>query len=507
MDDTSYQVIRGGLLFDAEAHEARPADILIAGDSIAEAGPPGLAAPDQAVTLEAAGRLLMPGLINAHTHSHGALGKGLGDRWTVELLLNAGPWIAGGQQPEDRYAGTLLNAAEMIRRGCTATYDLTWEFPAPTSDGIKAVARAYDDIGLRALIAPMLADINLYQSVPGLMEALPDGLRDEVAAFRFGGHEPMVAACRSLLGDWPYDRERINLALAPTIPLFCSEDFLIACRDLADEYGAMLHTHLAESKIQALTGLERYGCTLAAYFDRLGLVTERFTGAHGVWLDGEDMKLLGGKGASVAVNPGSNMRLGSGIPDVRAMLQAGVNVAIGSDGSSSSDNQNMFEAARFTSYSSRVLSHDPSRWLSTDETFRLATQGGARAMGLAGRIGRIAPGYKADIVFLELDDLALVPLNDPVNQLIHADDGGSVESVMIGGRMVYQARRFLTIQTEKLVADARGARARMNSAAAGRRDLVQRLEHLVAHHCSCFASRGYHVQRMGLGPGEASPTP
>ena len=285
MSDTTASVIRGGLLLDAEAHKAESADILIVGDGICEIGPPGLEAPEGASVIDAAGRLLMPGLINAHTHSHGALSKGLGDRWTLELLLNAGPWITGGQGPEDRYVGTLLNAAEMIRRGCTATYDLTWEFPAPTTEGLEAVARAYDDIGLRALIAPMLADTNLYQSVPGLMEALPDDLRGAVDSFRFGHYEPMIAACRDLLHDWPFDRDRINLALAPTIPLFCSDDFLIACRDLAAEYDTRIHTHLAESKIQALTGQERYGCTLAGYFDRLGLITERFTGAHGVWLD------------------------------------------------------------------------------------------------------------------------------------------------------------------------------------------------------------------------------
>ncbi|MEM7222603.1 MAG: amidohydrolase family protein [Pseudomonadota bacterium] len=498
------QVIRGGLLLDAPAHKAEARDLLLNGDTIEEIGRPGLAAPEGTEVIDATGRLLIPGLVNAHTHSHGALSKGLGDRWTLELLLNAGPWITGGQTPEDRYTGTLLNAAEMIRRGCTATYDLTWEFPAPSAAGIEGVAKAYDDIGLRALVAPMLADTNLYQSVPGLMGALPEDLQKKVAGFRFGDFKPMVDACKTLLKDWPHDRERIDLALAPTIPLFCSEEFLIACRNLAEEHGARIHTHLAESKIQALTGLERYGMTLTAYFDQLGLITERFTGAHGVWLDSDDRKRLADRGASIALNPGSNLRLGSGIPDARALLDAGVTVAVASDGSSSSDNQNMFEAARLTAYTSRVLSHDPERWLSNSETFQLATEGGAKAMGMERSIGKIAPGFKADIVFLDLDDLAYVPLNDPVNQIIQADDGSSVESVMIGGAFVYRNRQFTTIDLAKLIADARAARARLNELGAERKALAGRLAPLVTKHCACFAARRYHIARMGFGPGKTA---
>lgn len=493
-------VIRGGLLLDARGHRTVERDILVVGDEIKAVGPPGMAVPEAAAQRDADGFLIIPGFVNAHTHSHGALAKGAGDRWTLELLLNAGPWITGGQSPEDRYAGALLNAAEMIRRGATATYDLTWEFPAPTIPGLEATAQAYGDIGLRALVAPMLADINLFGAVPGLLEALPEALQRDVERVRLRPYVELIAACRSLLHGRAPAAELVRFGIAPTIPLFCSEDFLKACRALADDTGAFVHTHLAESKIQALSGMTRYGQTLTAYFDSLGLITERFTGAHGVWLDGDDMSRLGERGASVAVNPGSNLRLGSGIADARAMLSAGVNVAVGSDGSSSSDNQNMFEAARLTSYCSRVLSHDRERWLTTEETFEAATLGGAKSMGLEGVIGRIAPGYKADLVFLDLDDLAYIPINDPVNQLVHADDGGSVHSVMIAGRLVYDARRFTTIDLDKLRQGARRARERLDGISEERKALVGSLEGLVAQYCSCFAQQPYHVHRMGFCP-------
>jgi cytosine/adenosine deaminase-related metal-dependent hydrolase len=202
------------------------------------------------------------------------------------------------------------------------------------------------------------------------------------------------------------------------------------------------------------------------------------------------------RGASVAHNPGSNLRLGSGIALVRDMLDAGVNVAIGTDGSNSSDNQNMFEATRLAAYVSRVAGHDLSRWVSSSEAFGMATVGGAGTMGMADSIGRIEPGFAADIVFLDLNDLAYVPLNDPVNQVVYTDDGGSVHSVMIGGRFVYENRHFTTFDEDKLRRDVENAVERLNRVTAERRDLVLALEPLVADHCICFSNRPHHVHRQ-----------
>ena len=144
-----HAVIRGGRLLDAAAHRAEPADILIARDTILEVGQPGMAAPEGAPIIDAEGWLLMPGLVNAHTHGHGSLSKGMGDRWSLELLLNAAPWISGNRSLEDNYLCAFLNAVEMVRRGCTAAYDLPYEFPLPSPEGMTAVGRAYADVGLR----------------------------------------------------------------------------------------------------------------------------------------------------------------------------------------------------------------------------------------------------------------------------------------------------------------------------------------------------------------------
>ena len=163
--------------------------------------------------------------------------------------------------------------------------------------------------------------------------------------------------------------------MAPTIPHHCSDDFLIACRNLAREYDVGMHSHVAESKVQVVAGYKRYGKTLAAHLDELGLVNERFTVAHGVWLDDDDMKRLGDHGASVAHNPGSNMRLGNGLADMRAMLRADVNVGIGTDGANCSDNQNMYEAMRLASFVSKVQGPDVERWLTTAEVLERRHRG------------------------------------------------------------------------------------------------------------------------------------
>ena len=433
MPQPSLTIIRGGRLLDAAAHRLTPTDILVRGDEIAAMGPPGLAAPPDARPIDAAGKAIMPGLVNAHTHSQGNLGKALGDRWTLELLLNAGPWFNAERTFEDMYLSARIGAAEMILRGCTACYDLFQEMPAPSLDGLSAVGRAYAETGLRAVVAPMMADITFFDATPGLKDALRPPLAKQVDAIRARPTEELIRRARTILDGWPFDREQVQIALAPSIPLLCSDGFLTGARDLAAEYEVGFHTHMAESRVWAVAGMRKYGRTLTAQFDALGILGPRFTAAHAVWIEDDDMRRMADAGASIAHNPSSNMRLGSGLADVRRMVGYGVNVGIGTDSANCGDHLNMFEGMRLASYSSRVQDYDLEEWLTVEEVFAMATEGSARALGFGGRIGRIETGYKADIVLLDLDDIAFVPLNDITNQLVHCADGRAVDTVMIGG--------------------------------------------------------------------------
>jgi guanine deaminase len=488
-------VIRGGRVVDVARRTAEPRDVLVTADTIVDVGPPGLTAPGDARIVDASGKLLMPGLVNAHTHGHGTLARGAGDRWTLELLLNAAPWLGGNRTAEDRYLSTVIGAAEMVSKGCTAAYDLFYEFPAPTLEGLEAAARAYADVGIRAVIAPMMADRTFWQAIPGLLEALPPDARVEVERIRMAPFETSLATCRQALETWKADRDSVRLALAPTIPLHCTAGFLTGCRDLAREFGVGIHMHVAESKVQAVSALTRYGRTLVGEIDALGLLGPQFTAAHAIWLDDDDIARLADRGASVAHNPGSNMRLGAGVARVRRMLEHTVTVGIGTDGANCSDNLNVFEAMRLASLASRIQGHDPARWLATDEVLALATVGGARALGFADAIGRIAPGAKADIVFLDLASFNYVPLHDPVNQIVHAEDGTGVDSVMVGGRLVLDGRRLTTVDASRLAAQAAGAAERLRAANAPLRQLSDRLATAVGAFCGSLAAQPYRVER------------
>ena len=193
-------LIKGARLMDPGKRRAEPTDVLVTDGVIAAIGV-GLAAPEGAQVVDAADMIIHPGLINAHTHGHGGLARGQGDKWTLELLLAAAPWITGNRATADKKLTTQIIAAEMVSKGCTAAYDLFYEFPLPSQDGLDAVAEAYAEVGMRAVIAPMVADRTMYEAIPGLYDALPSGLQARVDKLRLKPFGDTVAAMIVLADD------------------------------------------------------------------------------------------------------------------------------------------------------------------------------------------------------------------------------------------------------------------------------------------------------------------
>ena len=498
-----YQVVRGARLLDGISHDGAPGDLLINGNKICEIGPPGMAAPSDSLVVDATDHLLIPGLVNAHTHGDVSLAKGLGDRLSLELLLNASPLTSETFRLEDKYLAAKLAAAEMVLSGCTACYDLFSEFPMPSAEGLAAVGQAYTDVGMRAVVAPLIADRNFWQAIPGLLEALPPKLCNEVGRSLSSPSDATIAVCRQALKDWKIDRNQVRLALGPTIPHHCEPSFLRACRVLADDFGAPIHTHVAESKVQAIVGLEKFGKTLTAHLDELGVIGPDFTAAHAVWVDNDDMQLLADRGASVAHNPTSNLRLGAGVAPVKAMLNAGLNVGVGTDASTCGDALNMFEAQRLANYLSRIHSPDPDTWLDAKTALKLATAGSAQSLGFGNLIGQLTPGFRADIVFLDLKKIQYVPFNNAVRQLIYQESGTAVHHVMVDGAFVVQAGKLRTIDYSALRADVARLNDRVHDESQMADALVRQLEGVVGEFCGALAQKPYHVHRFVGIPGDS----
>jgi 5-methylthioadenosine/S-adenosylhomocysteine deaminase len=489
-----HTIIRGGLVLDASGGAAAK-DILIQDGLILAIEAPGFGVSDDAEVLSAADRMLIPGLVNAHTHSHGALNRGaVDDKVSLEMFLTGAGSSTRSRGIDDKYLSAALSAAEMIRKGCTACFDLTVEFPGPTREGISAVARAYRDSGMRAVVAPMIADRTIYQALPGLLEALPDEVRAQVADMRTAPIDQTFSVCEEILANWEFDRRLISPALGPTIPLHCSDEFLVRCAELANRHGIPLQTHLAESRAQGAIGQARYGRSLVEHLDHIGFLSEHLSAAHAIWLDDDDTARLSQAGVRVAHNPSSNLRLGSGVAPVCQMLRSGVTVGIGTDASNTSDGQNMFEATRLASYLSRIEGPAIEQWISAQQAFCLATEGSAKVLGFD-KIGRLAPGYEADIVFLRLDSPHFVPLRAPLLQMVFGENGASVDTVMIGGRVVFRDGKLLTLDEAALRRQAQEAADRLDRADGTPRASTTVVSQLVGAFCAAQGCLGHKLPR------------
>jgi guanine deaminase len=489
-------LLRGGQILDGATGHLDAADVLIEGGGIAAVGPR-LEATAGAELIDAAPFIVIPGLINTHTHAHNNLLRGLIGRWTLEDLLNHGPALNMNRTTEDHYLSTALGAVEMLKTGCTTAYDLFMAAPAPTLEDFEAVARAYTDVGMRAVLAPAVADIAFHETVPGLLDLLPKELRRRVEAITQQPAARLLELTSAAIRRWHGSAGgRLRVSVSPTIPTQCSDEFLTGCARLVREHGVGLHTHLLESKVQAIAANRRWGKTMVARLGELGMLGPQFVGAHAVWLTETDIAMLADAGAAIAHNPASNLRLGSGIAAVREMLDRGVTVGLGTDGSTSSDNQNLFEAMRLAGLLGNVrFPHDRDRWLEAADIWRVATVGSARALGLADQAGAVAPGRKADVVLLRADSTFLRPMSSVFGSLVYAETGNAVDTVIVGGRVVVREGRVLTIDEPRLRAAAQAAADSLRGRNGAAWQLADEIGPYLSQACRAAVTTPYPVNR------------
>jgi 5-methylthioadenosine/S-adenosylhomocysteine deaminase len=318
-------------------------------------------------------------------------------------------------------------------------------------------------VGLRAVLAPALADIHFYRTVPGLFDLMPKELRRTAESIQAAPAEGLLQMNENGIRKWNGSGSgRIHVGVAPTIPGQCTDALLAGCLRLVREYGVSFHTHLAETKIQAIHALRRWGKTIVGHLEEMGLLGPLFIGAHSVWITDEDIRRLADTGSLIAHNPASNLKLGSGISPVREMLDLDIAVGLGTDGSMSSDNQNLFEAMRLAALVGKVrFPHQPERWVGSLDVWKMVTSGSARVLGSFGEIGSIAPGRKADLILLQSDSVFLRPLNHVVNALAYAETGADVTTVLVDGRLILEKGRLLTIDESRLRSRAQEAAERV----------------------------------------------
>jgi 5-methylthioadenosine/S-adenosylhomocysteine deaminase len=251
---------------------------------------------------------------------------------------------------------------------------------------------------------------------------------------------------------WHGRAGHISVFPAPSNPDRCTDEALLMCAEFAERYDTGIHTHLLETERQARLADERYGHTAVRHLEALGVLSPRWSCAHSIWLDDDDIDLMAARGSVAVLNPESNARIGTGLARVPLMLARGVTLALGTDGAGSNDNLVLHEPMRAVATAHRARERDRARWVTARDALRMGTAGGAAALRHP-RLGAIAPGFAADLVLYRLDAPWWVPLNDPVNQLVFAETGAAVDTVLVDGKVVVAGGRIATFDVDALVAE------------------------------------------------------
>ena len=438
-------------LVDTGGGEFRRSDVFVAAGRFATA------APDGAERVDCSRFLVVPGMVNAHNHSNENWFRGMWDNLPLEpwMLFSYPALAAPAQSPDEIYLRTLVGALEQLCSGATCVVDFIYELSGFTTESLEAVVRAYRDAGLRAVIALGIGDRAYHETV-----ILDEGLVRRDLVERLEREAPpswdeWERFCRETVERFHRPDEGISIALGPSGPQRCTDEMLAGCAALAEELDLVIHIHVLETRMQAVSGRRMYGKTLVEHMEAIGFLSHRVNVAHGIWLTDGDIELARERGVTVAHNPASNLKLGSGLAAVPRLLAAGVNVALGTDGMSSNDGLDMFASLKLAALLHKLWGIDYERWLGAKEAWQLATVGGARAAGDPEGLGRIEAGRRADCVLLDLESRVFTPLNDPLRQLAFGSSTLAVESVLVGGEWSVRGRRATRVDEADVLARAR----------------------------------------------------
>ena len=394
--------------------------------------------------IDAKGRLVMPGLINAHTHAYMSLLRNYADDmeffdWLDRMLAAEDHMTA-----QDCYWGTMLNIIEMIRTGTTSFVDMpirSSQGPLSGPDGTSAAA--VHDSGMRAWLSR------------GMVGEADD--QDSLRRFREFFTEMELFK----------DHDRITYLFGPHATYSCKMSLLKKIREYALERHMGANIHIAESDAETKQIAERYdGLTPVEYIASSGLFDVPTIAAHCVNVSDADLQILKQSHVSIAINPRSNMKLGNGFAPVDKMLEAGINICLGTDSCASNNTQNLFQEMNFAALIYKGK-EKKAKCVDAADVLRFATEGGAKALCMEGRLGVLAEGALADVIILDLDVPQFIPENDMISGLVYSANGSEVRTVIVNGRILMEEGKLLTIDEKEVYDHCRVIARRISEAAAG----------------------------------------
>lgn len=386
-------------------------------------------------------KLLLPGFINAHTHSSEMWLRGAIPPFPLELWL-AELYDFAPLDLEKVYLSALGTAVETFLSGGTSVVDHLGLIPGKELETIALAVSAYKEIGIRAFVAPLIQDESLTAGIPsGEIE------RTHLPYFRLT--TATLELIEEAVRQFHRPDEGVSILVAPTGIQLCSDALFIGCIELSDRYNLCRHSHLLETKAQEKLAREKYGCSAVEHLERIGYLSDRTSLAHCVWLTDADIATLAETKSTVVHNPLSNLRLGSGIAPILKYRQAGVNVTFGCDGAASNDSQDLLEAIKIGSLLHNLNDIDYQHWITPRQAVEMASSGGAKGLNMA-ELGSLTVGKKADLVLYDLTSLSLLPRTDPIGLLILGRPTNVVDSVWVNGKQVVANGKVTTINVDEL---------------------------------------------------------
>ena len=432
-------IITGGAVvtMDAGGRVLRPGAVAVDGRDIVGVDTPEAIARQFTAreTIDATGQVVMPGLINTHTHAPMVLYRGLADDlalmdWLQKYIF---PAEAKTVSPEFVRAGTRLAALEMIQSGTTAYADMYY-FE-------EEIAKATKEAGIRGVLGQTIIQF-----------PVPDAKTPAEG----------IARATSFIRQWSGD-ELIVPAIAPHSMYTLDTATLKEIRAVATRERAPVVIHLAETRDEVKVARDKYKSTPTAFLESIGFWGERTIAAHGVHVTPADIRILTKRRVGVSHNPESNMKLASGTSPVPALQTAGVVVGLGTDGAASNNDLDMFEAMRQAAFLHKLTSNDPSA-LPAKTALRMATIDGARVLGLEREIGSLETGKRADLLVVSMRTARQTPMYDPLSHLVYVTRGDDVQTVVVNGKMVMRDRKVLTLDETAVIAEANGWAEKVKSA-------------------------------------------